>query len=202
MSIYNPNGPPLFGPGTGWNIPPMGGKNSAPTNPGASSPGLITSTGGLFGQAGLLLIPFFDFRSGKYYLATWDASNFNTEEDVFYYFRQENVKQDRAITNHKIVVTYRNLGIFTVTFFLTTFRKGLTTYEDGVAIEQQGTYHTVSKTLTLGTKNPDGKLYTIDFNLVNEGIRPQIYCDRKAMAGPMSITSVLLAGTMNEDDKV
>jgi hypothetical protein len=188
--------------GMGGIDPPPPAKKDTGGRTAGISPGAITSTGGLFGGLGLLLIPVFNAQSNSYFLTTWDGTNFDTEEDCHYEFRQEDLKVGYAATDHKIIVIYRNLGKVKVTFNLTVFRRGLTTYEKNVAVIQQGTYKTVSKTMELGSNPPDKKLYTIDFNMVNSGERPQISFDRRANKGPLSIISVTLCGNVDEKMKL
>ena len=179
-----------------------------PPNPGTGSsnsglsPGLITSTGGLFGTTGALLVPLRDIRTNVYYIGIWDPTNFNTEEDCYYYFRQENIKVNYAVSSYKAIIIYRNLGIVTVTFNITTFRKGLTTYNKNKATIQPGSYNTKSTTLVLGTSSADGKLYTLDVDIVNDGERPQFWFSRKANAGPLSIVSASIYGNADEKNKV
>lgn len=189
-----------------WDYVPEPPAPKPPSNKGnspiGSSPGLLSSTGGLFGSDGLLLCPLVDNFSNAFYLGVWDPAIFDTEEDCIYNFPQENVKLNYAVSSYKLIVIYRNIGKVTVTFNLSGFRKGLTTYQNNIAQIQQGTYKTLSKTMILGNNPPDNLLYTIDFNIVNPGERPQVSILRKANKGPLSIVSVTLYGNADENEKV
>jgi hypothetical protein len=169
-----------------------------------NSPGLLTSTGGLFGTIGALIVPVLSLNNNKVYFCTIDPANFNCEEDCIYNFPQENIKVGYAISSYKIIVIYRNLGLVTVTFNLTVFRRGLTTYggKKNIATVTQGKYNTESKTMILGSSKPDNQLYTIDFNIINSGDRPQLSILRKANAGPFSLISATLVGNLEEIGKV
>jgi len=198
MIKYIPlGGGPIFTPPV---IHPTGNKTPK-GSPTQISPGLYTSVGGLTGALGALIVPIQNTITNRFYVEKRDPTNFNCEENAIYYFRQENIKTTYAVTNHKLIVIYRNIGLVTVTFNLTVFRRGVTQVSGNKVTIQQGTYKTVSKTLTLGTNNPDKKLYTIDFNIANSGERPQVWFYVNANAGPLSIISVLLIGNADEKEK-
>lgn len=159
------------------------------TNPGGS-PGLLTSTGGLFGLTGALFAPFLDSKTGANYALLFDPSDFNCEEDAFYDFKVEDINPGRSCDIHKLVVIYRNLGLVKVTF-------GVRAYLPLVKKDQD---KFVTKTVTkmLGTKVPNFKLYTINIDLVVSGERPQVFMSRKADDGPLTIINVIMVGDAGE----
>jgi hypothetical protein len=159
------------------------------------SPGLLTSTGGLFGSSYFLLMPLFDSVFDKTYLAFIDPSNFDTEEDCFYTFRQEDVMPGRKVSVHMLIVTYREIG-------KCTFTIGVQSY-----IAETDSFKVSSRqvviTPRLNSKNtfPNNKLKTRRVNIdVIAGERPQVFVSRKANSGPLSITRVMMAGHADEKD--
>jgi len=164
--------------------PPPKGKN-----PGGS-PGLLTSTGGLFGLTGALFAPFLNTKNGTNYALLLDPFDFNCEEDAFYDFKVEDVNIGRSCDIHKLVVIYRNIGQGKITF-------GVRVYQpQGKTDKEKFIVKTVTK--TLGTKKPNNKLYTQNIDLVVSGERPQAFMTRRADDGPISIVSVVMVGDAGE----
>jgi hypothetical protein len=174
-----------FFPAPGPPVPPP----KKGVNPGGS-PGLLTSTGGLFGLTGALYVPFFDSLNNIYHAVLLDSNDFNCEEDAFYYFKVEDVNIGRSCDIHKLVVVYRNLGIGKVTFGVGIYQPQAKT--DALKF--------VTKTVTksLGNISANKKLYTQNFDLVISGERPQAFFTRKANDGPISIVSVVMVGDAGE----
>src|SRR4051812_18879383 len=80
-----------------------GGNNGSgppPPSPGPqpANPQLLTSTGGLAGIFGQVLLPLEDMISGNGFFYVIDPTNFNTEEDCTYFFRVETVKEGQFPT--------------------------------------------------------------------------------------------------------
>lgn len=186
----------LEGHSRNWNPPSTGGATGGGGTGTVSrasktgSPGLITSTGGLFGDTGLLLVPFFDVKLGKNYLANWDSSNFDTEEDCTYFFKMEDLDVGRNIAIHKAVLVYRDIGRCRLTV-------GVTSY-----LATDDKYNTKSQTKFIGHKTPDLKLHTQDFNFVITGERPQLFVSRKANDGPFSAVSLTMVGHADEKEQL
>lgn len=181
------------GGGGGGSGPPGPPKPPAGKVPGGS-PGLLTSTGGLFGIGGQLLIPYSDLRTKRFYIALIDPNNFDSEEDSQYFFPEEDVQPGKRIDVHKLEVEYRNIGVGKVSF-------GVTGYvPDPKDPTKPGTFTQKTKEVTLGTAKPDGKLYTIFVNLIISVIRPQAFLFRKFNSGPCAVTRVMMIGNSDEKD--
>lgn len=175
------------------NCPPQMNKNPGGGTPGTtlgSNPALVTSSGGLFGNDSLLLVPYFNAVNNRYYIGYYDTTDYNCEEDAEYLFRQEDGIVGRDIIVSQVVLVYRNLGPVNVTFSLTAFSK----------IAQEFTTN-ISGITYLGTPAADGKLYTkrLDFGIVGERVETRIF--RKAKAGILSIISLTLCGTIGEAEQ-
>jgi hypothetical protein len=181
--------------------PNNGGRGGPPYKPpvGQStihgSPGLLTSSGGLFGRNFQLLMPLFDATFNKSYFGLVDPLNNDTEEDCFYTFKQEDVMINRKVSVHLLIVTYREIG-------RCQFTLGVQVY-----IEDNDSYKTSSKLVIIApSKNrktvfPDGKLHSKKVNIsVIDGERPQPFISRKANSGPLAITRILMAGKADEKD--
>lgn len=156
------------------------------------SPGLITSTGGLYGDEFALLVPFYDSKNRNTSLNVFDSTNFNTEEDAFYYFPCPDINPGRAVTVHQVAIIYRELG-------LAKFSVGVIVY-----IRRTDTFKFIEKELEIKNISPrindvnfafpDEKLHTVYANLKIDGERPQVYIRRKIDDGPLSIVEVCIAG--------
>lgn len=175
-SGVNPPSPPIPPPAKG-------------ANPGGS-PGLLTSTGGLFGLTGALYIPYQDLQSGLFYAALLDSNNFDCEEDAFYNFRIEDVNIGRSVDIHKLVLVHRNIGVCRITF-------GVRVYQPNGKTDKEK-FVTKQITKTLGSKNANNKLYTVNFDLVISGERPQVFFSRNANDGPFSLVSLVMVGDAGE----
>lgn len=177
------------------NLDSGGGGNDPPEPPApkpkskvrGGSPGLLTSTGGIFGTNFVVIAPIIDSVRGTGLYFTWNPFDFNSEEDTTYVFRQEEMQHARQVTIHKIVVTYRNLGKVKVTFSLSAYSN------------VNETFFSVPKTLVLGSIQADRKLYTKKIDLLINGERPYLTITRKANAGPLALTKVTLVGNANEE---
>ena len=187
----------LDGQGHGGGGP---GPRPAPAPKGSQSfggsPGLLTSTGGLFGTSGALLIPYMDTRNDVFFAAIIDSNNFDCEDDAHYFFRQEDIQDDRYITINRQTITYREIGKATFTFGIQVY---VDTIDDYKNVE---TIITIKpKKGKLANKFPDKKLHTIKLDLVITGIRPQPYVKRMANSGPFSITKVRMIGDRPETEE-
>lgn len=160
---------------------------------GAANASLITSTGGLFGSAYALLVPFFDNRSTKFVFAIYDPFNFDCEEDCVYDFRQED-KPGRVIDVHKVYLQYRDIGKVTYIVKVTATQYNRVTGKE--------TIDTKSKTITVGNVKPDLKIHSYFVDLKVQGERPQLNITRKADKGPLSIVTAMLIGNSNEENQL
>jgi hypothetical protein len=164
------------------------------------SPGLLTSSGGLFGSGYQLLMPMFDGIFNKVYFALIDPSNSDTEEAAFYTYRQEDVMPNRSVSVHLLIITYRELGP-------ATFTVGVQTY-----IEEEDSYKTSSRIVKIAPRPakkgkpstfPDKLLHTKKVNIeVISGQRPQPFWSRLANSGPVAITRMMMVGHADEKDLI
>lgn len=173
-----------------------------PSNPQlGTNPGLITSSGGLFGINGVLLTPVINNITGNSYILLMDPSNFNCEDDGEYDFPQEipprNAPQEgRDVTCHLIILKYREIGFAQFTINITTFEKdtdSFTSYPFVVNIP--------SKPLTTKARKtnfPDKRIHTLRIPINVPGERPQVTINFKGNSGAHSITSLVLCGNADE----
>lgn len=156
------------------------------------SPGLVTSTGGLFGTTKALLLPFYDTKNRNVSLNIIDPTNFDTEEDAFYYFPSPNIKDARAVTVHQVAIIYREIGpaIFSIGIIVYIRRTDKFVFKE-VPIVISNTSPNID---VVNAPFPDMKLHTRYSDLRIDGERPQVYLRRKADSGPISIISVTIAG--------
>lgn len=177
------------GGGSGGGFKPPVGKTTI-----KGSPGLFTSTGGLFGSNYKLLMPLFDSVFDKTYLALIDADDGNCEEEAFYIFKQEDVMPSRVVSVHKLIVLYEELGP-------ARFTVGVQVY-----LRQPNKFYQQSKEVFIKPRKdkdnpfPDGKLRELPIDLVIEGERPQVFIRRKGNSGPLSITRIHMIGKADQKD--
>lgn len=160
----------------------------------AANISLLTSTGGLIGTNLVLLTPFYNAISKKYYFTIYDSSNFDTEEDCVYNFKMEDVQSGRNIDIHKVYLQYRDIGKvkFTVTVFATQYNKVKKT-EKIVSDFQE---------VSVGTKKGDGKIHSYFVDLKVTGERPQCVITRKAADGPLAIVMAKMIGDVSEEQQI
>src|SRR5579859_3358657 len=166
------------------------------------SPGLLTSTGGLFGTSGLLLAPAFNLITGKSFIVEFDSSDFNCEENSQYTFRQEaNFEkipgEGRECSIHLIIMKYRELGPVNFNLNITTFKKSTDSFENTV-IPVSIPVIPVSR-MTKERKNlfPDGRIHTVRLTPPKgaiSGERPQLSITCAGGSGPLSITKIVMCG--------
>jgi hypothetical protein len=178
-----------------------GGKKSGGTTGG--SPGLLTSTGGITGLTGIFTIPFQDLLLNRFYFVTFDPTDFNCEEDVTYFFKQEDIEVGRVVTIHKVLIVYRMIGQVKFTLTLNGFLESVKSSNEDPS--QTGRFVSKSVPVTFGLglgKIPDKKLHTrsVDIKLTCE--RPQISISRLANSGPLAITKVIMCGTADEGQQL
>lgn len=161
-----------------------GGSSSGPT-PG--NPSLLSSTGGISGATSALFLPC--MWNGRSVIAIFDPSNFNTEEDIYYDFKQEVIKDGTKPTIHRVTIVYRNLGKVTLDVYHSAFIENSTGGQFGT----QGEYNK-----TIGNDLADGKLYTAFFSYLISGERPQLHIRRSANKGALSIVRVIEYGNQGD----
>ena len=196
---HNPFQPSPYGPAPPGKPGPSGsGKLGA-------NQGLLTSTGGLYGINGVLLVPVFNTGTNKSYIMLYDPTNFNCEENAEYDYTQiipgNPPQEGRSVTCHLIILKYRELGIASFNVNVTTF------------IRDTDSFNTISipvkiPFIPLTTKQrkqnfPDNRIHTARLYPPNNqyitGERPQVTITYNANSGPVSITSLTLCGNADEE---
>lgn len=170
--------------GDGGVNPPSGDTPSG--SGGGSGPGgnptidlsQVTSTGGLSGLQGAVIVfgksDFFEQAVGW----EFDITDFNCEEEAEYHFKIEEVEVYRQPTVTKVILRYRDLG-----------KAILTAYFVGNVLQDSK----VSKMITVvfGGK-VDNNIYTTTFDLTCTFEAPQLILTRQALSGPVSLTKVMI----------
>lgn len=186
-------------PGDGGTNPGGGGYNPPIKNTtGVTNPGLINSTGGLFGNTGLLLTPYVNIITGNCYVFVHDPNNFDCEESSEYDYPQvippEQAPQEgRNVSCHLIILKYREIGVCTFGINLTMYQK------------TKDIFTTKSFAVNIANTNkrasfPDNRIHTrfIGLTPVFTGERPYLSITRNANSGPYSVTKMILCGNADE----
>lgn len=171
------------GGGGGTSPPPASGPKGATSS-------LITSTGGLFGQDFKLVFPFFNMITNQNFLALYDVTSFDCEEDCIHNFRMESAKIGRVVDVHKVYLEYRDFGKVTFNITVNAYLLNRSTGKE--------TYPKVTKEVIINGKKDLG-LHSKFVDLKIQGERPQLQIFRAANKGPLSLTSVILIGTVMEE---
>ena len=158
-----------------------GGGSGTGSGPG-SNPTIdlsnITSTGGLDGIDGVVLVfgktEFFPLAIGWQF----DSEDFNCEEDAEYHFKVEEIQPYTQPTVDKVIFRYRDIGQATFSCF----------FAGNVLSDSK-----ISKivTIVVGGKN-DKKIYTATADLTCTFEAPQLIVTRNAFDGPLSLIKVLV----------
>lgn len=155
------------------------------------SPGVITSTGGLFGIEPVLAYPVFDNILSVSYVAILDVTDFNCEEPAFYFFRIEDIVEGHKPTLRRIRIRYRDLGVCKVTFAVI----GENTQSPSLDNQQL-------EDIIIGTEKADGRIKTAYASVVLTDLAMQCYIVRDANRGPLDIISVTLLGVEGDEDEL
>jgi hypothetical protein len=183
--------------------PPKGNVSNKPLG---SSPGLLTSTGGLFGINGFLLTPVINNTTGKSYVLLMDPNNFNCEENCEYDFPQlipsvqGNPYQEGCDVNcHLIKLKYRELGVAQITINVTTFEKATDQFTSFPYV-----VNIPPKVLQGNRKGsfPDKRIHTLFIPINVPGERPQVTLNSVGSSGPYSIVSLSLCGNADETPQI
>lgn len=174
--------------------PPKSGSGGGAAKSSAAAPSLITSTGGLFGGAFALLVPFFDLRTNSFVFAIIDPNNFDSEEDCVYNFKMEDVKSGRVVDIHKVYLQYRDLGKVSFDVSVTATQFNRSTQKEKIEV--------ATKTVKVGTTKGDQRIHSYFVDLKVQGERPQLSIVRKKDSGPLSIVTAMLIGNVSEENQL
>jgi IPT/TIG domain len=144
------------------------------------------SYGGTGAPLGMLLIPAQQFTTQSVF--TFEVGDFNDDAiGSFYNYKVEEVLPGRTPTCSRQFITYRDLGIATITATLigTLSPMGDTNTPSVVS---------TAETFQIGTSGATGKLFTILRTLTLTAQNLQYTITRQPAAGPVSITRTRLEG--------
>jgi hypothetical protein len=198
----NPNGG-----GRGF---PKGGGGKPPGTTLGSSPGLVTSTGGLYGTNGLLLVPSYNIITGKAFITLIDATNFNCEENSQYTFRQEanygNIPgEGRSCSIHLIILKYREIGTVSFNINITVFNQITDSFITASIPVNIPIIPYTQMTRVRKNSFPDNRIHTVKLTPprgVISGERPQVSITITGGKGPLSITKLVMCGNADESSQM
>lgn len=185
---------PINSPGGGgFNPPNQGTTRSSPV-----SFGLLTSSGGVSGAAGLMMAPYVNPVTGRGYVIIFDSTNFDCEESAEYDYPQvippegQGAQEGRDVSCHLIILKYREIGVANFFVNVTVYHK-LTDIFETKSIP-------VSVPYVPGRTFPDKRIHTKFLGLkpAITGERPQVTITRIPNGGPFSVTSLTLCGNADE----
>lgn len=135
-----------------------------------------------------ILIPGQSAAPNTATLYTFNTDVFNdSTTGSSYYFKAEDIIADRVPTIRRVIITYRNLGVATLTITLT-------------GIDDNGAVVTNSITATLGSVAANGNLLTYFGDITLTAFRPQLSITRAANGGPIAISTIVLVGRVEQQD--
>ncbi len=138
------------------------------------------SNGGTAKPLNLFLIPSQSFSSAVVW--TFDTTNFNDAlYGSFYSWKVEDVLAGRQPTISRVIISYRDLGVATITVTLTG------TNDDGEVVSS-------SQDITIGTGGASGRICSKLTGISLTATNLQLSVQRAAGAGPVSITKVRMEG--------
>ena len=148
------------------------------------------SNGGVSGPLGLLLIPA--QNGGTPNVFTLDPTNFNDPANgSYYYWKVEDGIAGRVMTINRVILSYRDLGVATITVGLNgvSGEKDSNNADTPVANSQQ---------IEIGTVAASQKICTIVLGLALTGCNLQASVTRAPNAGPVSITKLRMEGKIED----
>jgi hypothetical protein len=155
------------------------------------------SNGGISQLASIAMMPMQNAVTGVCGLFAFDPLfGFNDPiNSSSYSFKVEEVQHGRTPTISRIIVTYRNLGIVTVSFIITGTN------------DSTGEDFSATLKATIGTTVPTNRLRTTLFDANNSqstlpitGQNLQLTVRREANAGPLSIAKITLCGRVERQE--
>ena len=175
-----------------------------------SSPGLITSTGGLVGNSGLLLAPAFNTITLIPFVVLLDANNFNCEENSQYTFRQEaNFEkvpgEGRSCSIHLIILKYREIGTVSFNINITVFNQMLDSFINTAIPVSIPIIPYTQMSKERKNKFPDNRIHTVKLSPPQgavSGERPQLSITVTGGKGPLAITKIIMCGNADESSQM
>ena len=140
--------------------------------------------GGITATTAYLMLPMIDNVTGIISVGILDVSNFNSDSlPSSVTFRSEDVIPGRVPTVRRVILTYRDMGLASVIVSI------LGVNDNNVAVS-------ASSTVSIGNLVPTFLLMTKLVDVQLTAFRPQLQITRPANAGPVSIVSVVMLGTV------
>lgn len=134
----------------------------------------------------VMVVPTFNFNNGNNTVAIFNANNFNDPSaGSSHSFKVEDVFPNMVPTIRRVVLTYRNLGVATLTATI-------------VGSNDTGAQVTATTTTTIGSATNIGALLTAFIDLEFTGFRPQLTLSRAAGGGPVSIVTTTIVGRVEK----
>lgn len=154
------------------------------TSAGASNSLTFTvtnpSNGGTSGPLNLLLIPAQTFDGVAIW--TFDTTDFNDANfGSNYSWKVEDVLAGRTPTISRVIISYRDLGVATLTVTLT-------------GTDDSANVITETRDIPIGTVGASRRIVSTLVGIALTGQNPQLSVQRLANAGPVSITKVRMEG--------
>jgi hypothetical protein len=145
---------------------------------------MAASNGGTSAPLALFLLPI----GASFY--QFDVTNFNDlNQGSFYFWKVEEVIAGRTATCSRPIITYRDLGVATISV---TLSGSVVDQADQTGKAQ--TDVSVTTPLVIGSIAATQKLYTVLVGLELTAMNLQLSITRAANAGPVSIVKVRLEG--------
>lgn len=112
--------------------------------------------------------------------------NFNDAIDSrTYIFKAEDILADRVPTVRRVIITYVDLGVATVTATIN-------------GVDDSGALVTAAATVTLGTVGASGRLMTAFFDMGISCFRPQLTLSQAPNGGPFQLSTAMITGTVEK----
>lgn len=163
-----------------------GGQPGSGTGSSGAGSFPATENGGVYANTYYLMVPVQNTVTNQCYIGYFDVTSFNDSVDgSTYRYRSEDITPLRVPTVRRVGIIYRDLGIVTITVTI-------------IATNDNGQVVKASTKVQLGNTIPTNALLTNLVNVTLVGFRPQIQIDRAAGAGPLSIASVTMIGTIED----
>jgi hypothetical protein len=146
------------------------------------------SNGGTAGPIGMLLIPVQQFTTQV--VLTFDTTDFDDQSvGSFYLYKIEEIAQGRVPTCSRQMITYRDLGLATITATLSGVL-----FQETVGTQNTQFPKSISETFVIGTSFATGAICTVVRGLTLSAQNLQYTITRQPAAGPVSIIKTRLEG--------
>jgi hypothetical protein len=152
----------------------------------------VTGGGSSVGEAPSLILSFRrelvpSTGTAGIVLAYYDETTLNDANDGRQYiFKAEDILADRVPTVRRVILTYVDLGVATITATIN-------------GVDDTGTLVTAASTVSIGTVAATGRLLTAFIDLQATCFRPQLTLSQGLNAGPFQLSTAMLTGTIEKE---